>query len=777
MHSNCAFSNNSWRIFSFILSLVGASFIFGADAGIRLSGRILSEADSTAVSFAVGEVLVAEKPVASFQSDENGQFHTDIPQEKDIFIKIESPGFADYELEIEGMKKNIDIGIIYMSEVASLKEVVVTAEGKRERMGKTIVIPSAADVRASADALSFLQKLQLDGLEVNIVNRSVSVLGSSLIILIDGVPSSQDDLNALKPGDVAKVEYSRFVPARYADKNAGGVIDITLKKKNDGGSVYVWGRGCPTTGFIDGSVRGSYHQGPSQFTLSYSPSWRNYSDVNDYSESALIGNDFRVDFVSTAKSPFHYMFNPLNLKYVYSPDKSLVFSATFNAGIFNDGRKTRSSLHDSLYGDYSSNNENSDKRFTPSLDLYVRKDFNPRNSLEVEVVGTLSSTDYRNRNVENPDGVEESYVTDTDNRRRSLISEVSFVHTFDEVSELSAGFQNTVSGNDNRYLTTGYKATLTENNNYGYVQFARQCGPVYLRVATGIKLFWMRNDLNNRHFIRNLSSALASWKLNREWTLTYQFRYTPAIPGLAELTDYPQQTSIYMVSNGNPDLKVCDNFRNSLALQFNKGKWSVSGNVNHFYASHPTYSDVSYLGDGKFLSASTNFKSQQNITGWVRFGVNNLFDMFGTNVTFQYSHYESKGDDWKHTLGSFSAYMNVWWNKGPFTVSYSRKIPGKSLWGTTVSKDENWDGLQFDYKPDKHWTLGLGWMYMFSKHGTQYPSWDYSASNPGYRYRYIKENANMVCLSVTYNADFGSLFSTARRSLNNTDSGSSLLTH
>lgn len=776
MHSNCAFSNISVRIFSFILSLAGASFIFGADAGIRLSGRILSEADSTVVSFAVGKVLVTEKPVASFQSDENGQFCTDIPQERDILIRIESPGFADYEVEIEGMKKNTDIGTIYMSEVALLKEVVVTAEGKMERMGKTIVIPSASDVRASADAISLLQKLQLDGLEVNVVNRSVSVLGKTPVILINGIPSTQDDLNALKPGDVAKVEYSRFVPARYADKNAGGVIDVTLKKKNDGGTVYVWGRGCPTTGYIDGNVRASYHQGPSQFTLSYSPSWRNYNDVNDYSESSLIGDDFRVDFVSKAKSPFHYMFNPINLRYVYSPERSLLFSASFNAGIFNNGIKTRKEMHDSMYGDYSESVVSSTNRFTPSLDLYFRKDFNDRNALEAEVVGTLSSTDYRNTILEDPDGEEMTYTTDTDNRRRSLISEISYVHKFDERTELSAGFQNTISGNDNHYLATGYEATLTENNNYGYLQFSRQCGPVYFRLSTGMKMFWMRNDLNHRHFIKNLSSALLSWRVSGDWTMTYQFRYTPDIPGLSALTDYPQQTSVYLVSNGNPDLRVCDNFSNSLALQFKRGIWSASANIFHSYAADPTFSNVEYLGDRKFLSASMNFDSQQNLSGWVRLGVNNLFGMFGANVTLQYSHYASKGEGWSHKLNSFSANMSVWWNKGPFTVSYWRKIPGKYLWAQTVSKDENGDALQFDYKPNRHWTLGLSWMYMFSEKGTQYPSWNYSATNPGYKYRYIKPNANMVCLSVTYNADFGSLFRTANRSLNNRDDGSSLLT-
>jgi hypothetical protein len=66
-------------------------------------------------------------------------------------------------------------------------------------------------------------------------------------------------------------------------------------------------------------------------------------------------------------------------------------------------------------------------------------------------------------------------------------------------------------------------------------------------------------------------------------------------------------------------------------------------------------------------------------------------------------------------------------------------------------------------------------MYMFDSKGTRYPSWNYSAVNPSARDRFIRNNGNMIVLSLTYNADFGSIFRSGRRSLNNSDRGSSLL--
>ncbi|MDE6436047.1 MAG: hypothetical protein K2K69_00865 [Muribaculaceae bacterium] len=64
---------------------------------------------------------------------------------------------------------------------------------------------------------------------------------------------------------------------------------------------------------------------------------------------------------------------------------------------------------------------------------------------------------------------------------------------------------------------------------------------------------------------------------------------------------------------------------------------------------------------------------------------------------------------------------------------------------------------------------------MFENKGTRYPSWTLSDVHPATRDRYIKNNANMVTLSVTYSADFGSIFRSLKRSLNNSDNSSALL--
>lgn len=759
----------------YIIILLAFFYSMSAANARTIRGTVLSSTDSTAVAGAVCRAFSGENAVVATTADAEGSFVLETDVRAGLRLEISMTGFTPTEVLIEPGTKGRDFGVIYLDEGLALDGITVTAAPVVNSRGRTIVYPSQADIKASATSLSLFQKLPFAGLEANPINRTITVDGGNPVILINGVPSTMADVNALNPKDIAKIEYTRHTPARYADKDKTGYINITLKTRQDGGSVYLWGRSAVSTAFVDGILSASYHQGPSQFTLQYNPSWRNYQKVYDDSYESYIGDDFKVDLESHDRNPFNYHTHAMRLKYDYSPRSTTLFSATFSATPYYTSRRTLAQTIDSELGRYDNFNMSSSKDFTPSLDLFLRQDFNESNSLEVQVVGTLSASDYRRDNDYTfADGREESYVMNVDSRRRSLISEISYSHTFGENTQLSAGYQNTVSRSTNTYLTSDYKPVLTENNNYAYARLGQTIGNFYLSLATGAKMFWINNDVNKRRFIRNLSSARVTWNINRMWSVQGFFRYSPIIPSLTSLTDYPQQITPYLVSNGNPSLKVAENFRYSLGADFTYKKVQASFQTTYSRTNNSIINDVTYSGNGLFLSQSVNARHSDLFMNDLTLRVSDICG-FGAELSMNLSRYSSAVNGWKHRLTSFSGTVILWWNNGPFTLAYWRKLPGKYLNGYYVGKDENGDALQFEWQPDKHWTIGLSWMYMFGRKGTRYPSWDYSDVNPSRNDRYIKNNANMVVLAISYSADFGSIFRTAKRSLNNSDNGSSLL--
>lgn len=763
-----------FNIFLFLILIF--SFISPLSAR-TVRGTVLSASDSTALAGAECRLLDGAKAVAGCTSDAEGSFSLDVGGRSALMLEIGFTGFRPTEIRLASGSRDVELGVVYLEETTvALGEVTVTAASVTDSRGRTVIYPEASVVRASSTPVGLFQKLPLAGLEANPVNRTISVDGGTPVILINGVPSTIDDFNALMPGDIARIEYSRVTPARYADSGKSGLVSITLKARTDGGQVYLWGRSAVTTAFMDGNFRASYHQGPSQFTLSYNPSWRNYNEVYDHTVESYIGHDFRVDLEESDRNPFNYHYHQMTAKYDYSPDEATLFSATFRAMPQYIKRRKIGRAVDSESGGYDYLSNMSTNTFAPSLDLFFRRNFNSRNSLEVQVVGTLSSNDYRRVNEYDYDnGPESEYGMDVDSRRRSLISEVSYNHDFSAATSLSGGFQNTLSRSTNTYLTSDYKPVLTENNNYVYARMGQQIGKVYMSVSTGLKMFWIKNDLNRRDFIRNRTVAQLTWNIGRDWSLSAAFAYGPQIPTLSQLTDYPQQVSPYLVVNGSPALKVADSFTYQAMPGFRHGKFSTSLLLTYRHVADAVIDDIVYMGDEMFLSQSVNARRSRSFESNLNFRLSDLCG-FGANVNLGVSHYDCAGDVWSNRLTSFRASFTLWWNRGPYTVSYWRKVPGKYLSGHYVGKEENGDALSFEWKPDKHWTLGASWMYMFDVKGTRYPSWSLSAVNPSCGERYIKHNGNMVVLSASYNVDFGSIFRSGRRSLNNSDSGSSLLT-
>lgn len=752
-------------------------FIFaGIFANARnITGIVLSDNDSTEVVGAICKLMSEGHIITVSNTGNNGEFELVTDLKTKLEVEITMVGYNPTEILIEEGSGNVDLGTIYLNEGVALQELVVKGQSMVNANGRTIVYPTQADVKASSTAISLFQKLPLAGLEANPINRTLTFDGGKPVILINGIPSTIEDFQGLQAKDITKIEFSRVTPARYTDQGYSGFLNITLKERTDGGTVYLWGRSALNTAFMDGNFNFSYHQGPSQFTLSYSPSWRNYHEVYDNTWSSLIASDFKVDLEDHDNNPFNYDDHSLRFKYDFTPNSRTLFSATLRAMPDYSKSKTYGHVIDSELGEYNYSNKTKNDAFNPSLDLFFRYDFNEKNSIEIEEVGTINTSKYRYSSIYDFGNYDEDYSMDANSKRNSLISEISYIHNFNDYSSLSAGYQNTYSHSKNTYLTSDFTPILKENNNYVYARYNQTIGKVNFNLSTGAKLFWIENDLNKRHFIRNLTSVYLSWNISNSWNIAGNFTYNPGIPSLISLTDYPQQKTPYLIINGNPDLKVSEALRYQITPTFQYKKFTASLLLSYQTINNQVIDETYYIGDGLFLQQSNNIKKGISAGGNLDLKISGIAG-FGANVSLGFNHYASNGIGWKHHLNTFNADFTVWWNKGPFTISYWRKIPGKYLMGYYEGQEENGDVLSFEYIPNDYWAIEAGWCYMFEKKGTKYPKWSFSEVNPYYRERYIKNNGNMIVISVSYNTDFGSIFRTGKRSLNNSDNSSSLFT-
>ncbi|MDE6270827.1 MAG: carboxypeptidase-like regulatory domain-containing protein, partial [Muribaculaceae bacterium] len=357
------------RLLYLLLALLAA---IPAVSARTIQGTVLSSSDSTAVVGANCRLMAGDKLIEGATADADGAFSLSTDSRDALTLEISMTGYSPTDILIEAGGKNINAGTVYLDEGIALGELNVTAQSVIQGKGRTIVYPSSSEVKASSTSISLFQKLPLAGLDANPINRTLTIDGGAPVILINGIPSDITDVNALQPKDIERIEYSRFTPARYADKGGKGFINIILKKRTDGGQIYAWGRSAVSTAFVDGNIRASYHQAASQFTLSYNPSWRNYQRVYDNITESYISPDYTVELKEHDRNPFYYHTHNMRLKYDYSPSSRTLFSATFSATPNYSKRTAYADSYSSVKGSYYHIDDQKSADFSPTLDLFLR---------------------------------------------------------------------------------------------------------------------------------------------------------------------------------------------------------------------------------------------------------------------------------------------------------------------------------------------------------------------------------------------------------------------
>lgn len=89
---------------------------------------------------------------------------------------------------------------------------------------------------------------------VNPLDNSVTVPGGDNIELrINGVTVSLNEVMALNPSDITKIEYHDNPGFRY--NNAGAVIDYITRKRESGGNISVYLSNAPFIGYNENSFK------------------------------------------------------------------------------------------------------------------------------------------------------------------------------------------------------------------------------------------------------------------------------------------------------------------------------------------------------------------------------------------------------------------------------------------------------------------------------------------------------------------------------------------
>ena len=715
-------------------------------------------------------------------SNANGDFV--IPcQQKQALMKVSFVGYKT----ICKLVSIARIGNVRMQANSYLlKGVTVEAARVVEKVDRQIIFPTKEQVKTASNGYDLLDNLSLPTIIVNRAERKVlSLKGGDVQIRINDVKASMQDVLALQPDEVTKVEFINVPGLKYGDSNLDAVINYQVRRRYAG---YVGGVSTmqgTKAGFNNSDGYFKYNVKKSEFSINYSFSYRSveersYESLGTY--HLPTGETLHRNYLGY-DSPFLYTTNNVQLGYNLSePDK---YTLNVRLNFYNHNSPVRGM--NQLYQEsgkanqYLQNNRKMLEQI-PSLDIYYSLNMPHDQNLALNLVGTYIGTDYQYRMREytfnkSPDESVKNapltdYSYDATGRKRSLIGEGTYSKNWKQMA-LSVGGQYNISHTDNIYVGSSNADTeLKYSNLYLFTQLQGQQKWFSYQVGVGAtrsSIHQGENGYSKWLFRPQVTlQAKASDRLSFKWSS----KITSDIPSLSDLSELRQYSNSFEARDGNSGLKPFTGYNNTLSASWNIPLMSVYLEGNWTYYDKPIATSIlpekredgSYL----FVSKPENQKSHDYKHLLLTPEVHLIKDHLDLNLMCEYQNVKTKGLDYSHEFNYFSYGAEIRYMTGNWNIGYGAYKVEKSFWGEKTNGGEPTSNLAVTYNY-KNWQFGILGLFVFYPHGCVYKDELFNKYVQQKNKVRLADQGNMLVFAASFNFSHGRRYHTGSRKLNNSD--------
>lgn len=421
---------------------------------------------------------------------------------------------------------------------------------------------------------------RLPGVDYNALSGEVSVrMSRSVVIEIDGVEASADELQALPPERLSKIELIYAPPARYAASGTRYVIAVKRKSDYVGHELYAGNFAMLSAGDNNGrhplaneqpSARYVYSGEKFDLSAGYAFAdihWnyplslnRTYNGAASIA-SALVSekqpNDLNATTAHTAR---------LGLDWHINPKQTLSFRTSF---LSNDiGRRTIFDLSEfdpagnatAAYTDLASNASKSAETtaalfYQGSLNDYWNiyaalgyDGLSDRISATYETAGLASFMPYKNK-------------------KNYWRYELDLTRALGQTLSLNFGYRGVMNEYATRHRLTGAK--LTENDEHRHNAYAfidwMPLPNLMLHAGAGLEALGSTSLTDERRYVRFLPQLTATWVASEKVQLLADFNVRPEYPTLEMVAEAPVAEDKWLTYSGNAALQ--SGTRQSISLQ------------------------------------------------------------------------------------------------------------------------------------------------------------------------------------------------------------------
>lgn len=737
------------------------------------SGQLIG-ADETPVAAATVTLLnPTDSTVITYGfSDDDGRFN--IPCDKTpVIARLSCLGYQTSCHRLD----NFHVGIIRMSELAvKLKTVTVSADPVIRKFDRQIITPTAQQRRASTNGINLIIALNLPRISVSILNNTVNIDGQDVVQLrINGIESSIEEVMALNPQDISRVEYIDNPGMKYGGVKA--VINYIVKYRIAGGNINGdFTQAANYGGWGGYNLAGRYNTEKSMFSAVVNWERRDNSWIRENEEIYRLPNEIVTNKETGAKTPFKYDQIKASLRYIYQDGDKQTLSVNLR-NYHKDEPNSFGDRNSILYqGDHTFNiTDNTTSRLNvPSLDVYYQLTLPHKQRLYFDLVGSyLDSRSHHSYRMSDKNSTIDAFDSYTDGTKWSLFAESVYEREL-SFGKFTGGVRQKHEWMKNIYYGANDK-DVNMNSSQANIYAELQSRLKRVDYSVGVGALYTHSEQDHR----NLKKYIFNPRLNLSWNavkglfMRFSGEISGYAPSLADLSSVTQQIDAYQARRGNPGLKTVTYYSAQFMTNYDFCKFMGIGSIAIYNYDHRPVMEQDISDNNLIIRTMDNQRGFHRLNWHTWLFIKPYKDYISLRFTTLFQRFISQGNNYTHTHSNLGFYGELFaaWHNWSFLFEFT--TASNNLWGETLRKGERNHQFSIRYNRPK-WSAAVCVYNPFEKSYKQSVE-NFSAIAPYSQSVYSTNLTKVFLLKLSFNCDFGKSRQAVRQRMSSEDTDIGIL--
>ncbi|MDE6649539.1 MAG: outer membrane beta-barrel family protein, partial [Muribaculaceae bacterium] len=647
-----------------------------------------------------------------------------------------------------------------------LNEIVIQAPKVIRKADMDVYHPSKSAVENSKNGIQLLDNLMIPTLTVSDALGTIQTAGQSVQVRINGRESSIEQVRAILPETVKRVEWIDNPGLRYGGANY--VLNLIVANPTVGGSLQTEARPALNTawGFFTADTK--FNVGLSQWEVGGNykltnkiKTHRDYSETFTYKDGASI---IREE-TSRGGTLDNSMAN-IWASYNYIKPDTTVFMAEFgfhqniNECWTYNGLLSLSNGSDDILLTDTKGADGS----TPSLSLYWQQNLKNRQMLVLNFGSSFynghSFSDYIENYIKDEMGGRaitdiHTNITDihTNIKDRNLVyaAEADYMKNWSNY-RFTAGVSYTANRNRSEYENLGGEIFHQRQDKlYFFAEYFRRFGKWSATAGMGVQYtdFLFKESNEGNHSWSPRPQATVTYSLNQNHNFRLNFTSWQSAPSLVETNTVPQQIDGFQWRVGNQSLKTANSYMLTFRYGFNLPRVNGTFGVRAFKSPN-AITPILYWANDRLITTYENSRGLKNLSFFLAPQIEIIQDWLMASGYIQYRMEKMHGTGYTLHSNSWSGNASIRLMHWGFVLSGQYVRAQRDLWGEKISWGEDLNILDLSYNW-KSWRFGAGIIMPFGK----YDQGSKSLSKWNRNEQHIRLGMRMPYISISYNLKWG----------------------